>query len=301
MYKFANRFLMAFCLSLMSVVLNAAPEDATGVIRVDKDRLSGMNLGEFTPYEPETGNLIARDFQYYNSKDELFGIGVWECKAGSMLDPGLAYDELMYILSGSMVMTDAAGHAETYRVGEGVIAPKDWKGTITIPEGDVRMIWASYTHKNKNNTLKTIRLDQERLSGINLGEYAPYEPEMGTLVSHGYDYFYSKDGNFGTGVWESKPGIITYKDLEYDELMYVLDGSMIMTSDDGKVGTYGKGEGLILPKGWSGTLAVPEGGVRKIWVSYMAGTKGNSKQDQKLQLTFEPLLKREILYIPAFE
>ena len=31
---------------------------------------------------------------------------------------------------------------------------------------------------------------------------------------------------------------------------------------------------LILPKGYKGTLTVPEGGVRKIWVSYMGGPKG---------------------------
>ena len=258
----------------MSLVINASPQDATGIIRVDKEHLAGMDLGKFAPYLPETGDLIATDLAFYTSKDELFSIGIWESKAGSMLDPGLEYDELMYIVSGSMVMTGPSGNTETYKVGDGVIAPQGWKGTLTIPEGGVRMLWAAYTHKNNNDSLKTVRMDQERLSGKNLGEYAPYEPEMGTLVSHGHDYFYSADEAFGAGVWESKPGIITYKNLEYDELMYVLDGSMIMTSEDGKIGTYGKGEGLILPKGWSGTLEVPDGGVRKIWVSYMAGIKG---------------------------
>ena len=84
----------------------------------------------------------------------------------------------------------------------------------------------------------------------------------------------SEDGNFGIGVWESKPGKMTYTDLEYDELMYVLDGTIILTDEHGKTETYGPGEGLVLPKGWSGTFAVPEGGVRKIWVSYMGGKKG---------------------------
>ena len=124
--------------------------------------------------------------------------------------------------------------------------------------------------QNKN----IIRLDRERLSGNKLGEFAPYEPENGNLIARGYDYFYSLDGNFGIGVWESKPGEMTYVDLEYDELMVVLDGSLVMTNQQGKVETFAQGEGLVLPKGWSGTLAVPEGGVRKIWVSYMGGVKG---------------------------
>jgi uncharacterized cupin superfamily protein len=122
-----------------------------------------------------------------------------------------------------------------------------------------------------------VRLDRDRLAGKNLGEFEPYEPEHGDLIARGYEYFYSEDENFGIGVWESKPGKIRYTDLEYDELMYVLDGAMVMTDEHGNSETYGTGEGLVLPKGWTGTLAVPEGGVRKIWVSYMGGKKGESK------------------------
>ncbi len=119
-----------------------------------------------------------------------------------------------------------------------------------------------------------VRLDRERLGGQNLGEFEPYEPEYGDLVARGHEYFYSEDGNMGIGVWESKPGAMTYSDLEYDELMYVLDGSLVMTDEDGNVETFGPGEGMVLPKGWTGTLTVPEGGVRKIWVAYMGGKKG---------------------------
>jgi uncharacterized cupin superfamily protein len=117
--------------------------------------------------------------------------------------------------------------------------------------------------------MQITRLDRDRLAGKNLGEFAPYEPESGNLVARGYEYYYSADGNFGIGVWESKPGEMTYVDLEYDELMVVLDGSLVMTDEHGKIEVFNPGEGLVLPKGWTGTLAVPEGGVRKIWVSYM--------------------------------
>jgi len=118
-----------------------------------------------------------------------------------------------------------------------------------------------------------VRLDRDRLSGNNLGEFTPYEPEFGNLMAHGYEYYYSEDGNFGIGVWESKPGETTYTDLEYDELMYVLDGGLVMTDEHGNTERFGPGEGLVLPRGWTGTLAVPEGGVRKIWVTYMGGKK----------------------------
>ena len=67
---------------------------------------------------------------------------------------------------------------------------------------------------------------------------------------------------------------MSYDELEYDELMFVLDGSLIMTSKDGERAIFEAGEGLVLPQGWSGTLTVAESGVRKIWVSYMGGVKG---------------------------
>ncbi len=118
-----------------------------------------------------------------------------------------------------------------------------------------------------------VRLDRDRLAGNNLGDFTPYEPEFGDLMARGYEYFYSEDGNFGIGVWESKPGATTYTDLEYDELMYVLDGAIVMTDEHGNSERYASGEGVVLPKGYTGTLAVPEGGVRKIWVTYMGGKK----------------------------
>ena len=119
-----------------------------------------------------------------------------------------------------------------------------------------------------------VRLDRERLDGENLGDFAHYEPDAGNLVARGHDYFYSADENFEIGVWESKPGQMSYDDLEYDELMLVLEGSLIMTNNYGKKEVYKAGEGLVLPQGWSGTLTVAESGVRKIWVSYMGGIKG---------------------------
>jgi len=118
-----------------------------------------------------------------------------------------------------------------------------------------------------------VRLDGDRLGGNNLGEFVPYEPDSGDLMARGHEYFYSEDGNMGIGVWESKPGEMTYVDLAYDELMYVLDGGLVLTDTEGNTEIYGPGEGVVLPKGWSGTLGVPEDGLRKIWVAYMGGKK----------------------------
>ena len=121
---------------------------------------------------------------------------------------------------------------------------------------------------------KLVRLDKLQLAGENLGEFSPYLPDRGDLVARGDDVYYTQDENLGIGVWESKPGSMTYDDLQYDELMLVLEGQLIMTAVGGEPQYFNKGDGFVLPMGWSGMLAVGEGGVRKIWVSYMGGIKG---------------------------
>lgn len=118
-----------------------------------------------------------------------------------------------------------------------------------------------------------VRLDDDRLAGKMLGEFEPYEPDSGNLMARGHEFYYSEDEMFGLGVWESKPGEMTYTDLEYDELMYVLEGSIVMTDPHGKSEKFGPGQGVLLPKGYTGTFTVPQGGVRKIWVTYSGGKK----------------------------
>lgn len=235
----------------------------------------GQVQGEYALADAENGDLMVRDDEIYFNEDGKYGVGYWDAQPGSMINGGAAYDELMFVLSGSVILTDEAGAAETYSVGEGVVVKKGWKGTLTVPEGGFEMLWSIYYPETTSDTAGTlIRLDAERVGGENLSEYAPYEPEIGNLIARGHEYFYSDDGEFGVGIWESKPGALTYEGLGFDELMFVLEGSFTMTDAEGNSQTFNVGEGVMLPKGYSGTLSVPEGGVRKIWTSYMGGLKG---------------------------
>jgi len=140
--------------------------------------------------------------------------------------------------------------------------------------GDFVSIAKAHSEPSQELQAAIVRLDKARLGGQNLGGFSPYEPERGDLISRGYDYYYSDDEKFGLGVWESKPGSMTYRDLQYHEVMIILDGSLVMTQSGGKPEIFSAGEGLVLPHGWSGTLTVPKEGARKIWVSYMGGKKG---------------------------
>ncbi len=121
--------------------------EANGLVRLDRERLGGEKLGKFEPYQPEHSNIDARGHSFFTSADGQFGLGVWEAKPGTLDIPEpYPVDELMYVLSGRIVLTDAQGHQEEYVAGEGVVLPKGWSGTFEVPEG-ARKIWVSYQAK----------------------------------------------------------------------------------------------------------------------------------------------------------
>ena len=74
----------------------------------------------------------------------------------------------------------------------------------------------------------------------------------------------TSDDKFGVDVWEVQPGQVPFADLGYDELFYILEGSISMTGTDGNEQTYAAGEGVILPSGWSGTARIPDNGARMV-------------------------------------
>ena len=116
--------------------------------------------------------------------------------------------------------------------------------------------------------ISVVELDNAKLAGKELGAFHPYYPERSDFDARGHTFFESSDGNLSIGVWEATPGLLDVPDpYDVDELMYVLEGRIILTDADGNVSTHEPGDGVVLPKGWTGTFGVPDG-VRKIYVTY---------------------------------
>ena len=83
----------------------------------------------------------------------------------------------------------------------------------------------------------------------------------------------SSDGKFSSGMYTSTA---TRSEINepygVDEFMYFLEGSVTLTSSDGNVMTVNAGEGVTIPKEWTGTWETE--GYRKIWVIYSADGSG---------------------------
>ncbi len=116
--------------------------------------------------------------------------------------------------------------------------------------------------------MSAVEFDGAKLAGKGLGEYSPYYPDRSDFDARGHTFYQSADGKLTIGVWEATPGVLDVPDpYAVDEMMYVLQGKIVLTDTDGNASTHVPGDGVVLPKGWTGTFGVPDG-VRKIYVAY---------------------------------
>ena len=85
--------------------------------------------------------------------------------------------------------------------------------------------------------------------------------------------FMSSDGRLGTGMYSSEA---TRSEINepygVDEFMFFLEGSVTLTSSDGTVQTIEAGEGVTIPKEWTGIWETD--GYKKIWVIYSEDGSG---------------------------
>ncbi len=83
----------------------------------------------------------------------------------------------------------------------------------------------------------------------------------------------SSDKKFSSGMYKSgKTRIDVNEPYGVDEFMYFLEGSVKLTSSDGTVQTIEAGEGVTIPKEWTGIWETD--GYSKIWVIYSAEDSG---------------------------
>ncbi len=78
-----------------------------------------------TPFTNVQGNVTA---------------GVWECSPCKEEIDRYGVDELCAVLSGSVTITNADGHSETFGPGDSFVMPQDFKGTWHITE-TLRKFW----------------------------------------------------------------------------------------------------------------------------------------------------------------
>lgn len=108
--------------------------------------------------------------------------------------------------------------------------------------------------------LQPVRLENAYREGADLESMTPWPKAMQlrTIATHRYKTWY--DGEKLTSmVYEADDGLLQFTDLPYDEHVCVLNGTAILTSEDGERHVYTKGDVFIAPKGWTGTWELKDG------------------------------------------
>lgn len=106
------------------------------ITRLNKNGLGGKKLqdwGNFAEGRQLVGKPRESGYNFYTDGTKQWISGVWECTAGTVAIKNFSSDEFCILLSGSVVITDSSGHAETFGPGDAFVIPKGFNGTWNMP------------------------------------------------------------------------------------------------------------------------------------------------------------------------
>lgn len=107
------------------------------VIRLNRDGPEGSGLAFWGHLENENvidGEPTETGHNFFTDATGKLTSGVWECTPCTSKIDGYPVDEFCVILSGTVVVTDEAGHAQTFKPGDAFVIPKGLKCTWHMPE-----------------------------------------------------------------------------------------------------------------------------------------------------------------------
>lgn len=110
---------------------------AKSVIRLERDGPEGVGLLFWGNLDNETvldGNPTETGYNYFTDASGRLTAGVWECTPCTTRIDSYPVDEFCHILDGTVVVTDNAGHAETFKAGDCFVIPKGLSCTWHMPE-----------------------------------------------------------------------------------------------------------------------------------------------------------------------
>ncbi len=124
---------IALCLALLvSVPVMADEAKALAAVRLDSEKLAGVNLPSYEQFvAPEKvldGNHQPRG-EVLHYGDQLI-VEVYEDDPATFLyDEPYTYDEFVTILSGKLILTTTGGEPQEYVAGDNLVVPKGFTGT----------------------------------------------------------------------------------------------------------------------------------------------------------------------------
>jgi uncharacterized cupin superfamily protein len=123
--------------------------------------------------------------------------------------------------------------------------------------------WEKVSMSNATMIVAT-KLGKSDLASIAAPTAAPIEQEGVSIGTRDYRSWINADGSIETGIWECDAGTFRSRFAQYGEMIYIIEGEMVCTPDDGESFTLAAGDSCTFPKGWSGTWEVRQP-IRKLY------------------------------------
>ena len=80
----------------------------------------------------------------------------------------------------------------------------------------------------------------------------------GKADERGHIFFTNPAGNVNAGVWECTPCTERISDYPYDQVCFVLEGSLTITDESGHAETFTPGDAFTIPRGFNGLWTMTE-------------------------------------------
>jgi uncharacterized cupin superfamily protein len=117
----------------IGVGANALAQDSPAPVRLDPDKIAGLNLTSIPPdaYQDilEAGQLNMRVATLFEGKE--LRVSIFEstpAKTNHRTRP-TDVDEFVYVLSGKLILTEPGGKRHEYLPGDSLVLPVGYKGT----------------------------------------------------------------------------------------------------------------------------------------------------------------------------
>ena len=108
----------------------AEKKAAPAPVRLDREHLSGLDLGEYPPMPKEVmleGSNKHRGHVFFHGEEIV--VEVWEAETAKLsIEDPFPYDEFVLVLSGKLILTDSGGNRTEYVAGDSLVVPKGFTG-----------------------------------------------------------------------------------------------------------------------------------------------------------------------------
>ena len=197
------------------------------------------------------------------------------------------YDEFVRVLEGTVVLTSDSGDRQVYGPNDHFLVPKGWMGTWDMPSPFRELIIVETASWNQSESAIASAFGSIRSAGETDPEVLPLlvdalreetlealPPWPEGVVVAGVNKHAQKvlhEGEVVAALYGADAArLMVGAPFPYDEYVLVLQGKVVLTSEDGSSQTFVMGEGFLVPKGWTGSWDMPDQYLEKIIVETTA-------------------------------